>query len=72
MMLHMIASGETSGELDQMLERTATTQENDLQATIKTIVGMFQPMMLLGMAGMVMLIVLAIMLPIVNMSKMLG
>lgn len=72
MMLHMIASGEASGELDQMLERTATNQENDLQATIKTIVGMFQPMMLLFMAGMVMLIVLAIMLPIVNMSKMLG
>ena len=72
MMLHMIASGETSGELDQMLERTATNQENDLQNTITTLVSLFQPMMLLTMAGMVVLIIAAIMLPIVNMSKLLG
>lgn len=72
MMLHMIASGETSGELDQMLERTATTQENDLQNTITTLVSLFQPIMLLAMAGMVILIIAAIMMPIVNMSKMLG
>jgi general secretion pathway protein F len=69
MMIHMIASGESSGELDQMLERTATQQESDLQGLIETIVGLFEPLMLLFMGGVVLIIVLAIMLPILNMSN---
>jgi general secretion pathway protein F len=72
MMLHMIASGETSGELDSMLERTAKMQENTLQSKIATIVGLFEPLMLLVMGGVVLIIVLAIMLPILNMSNLVG
>lgn len=69
MMIHMIASGESSGELDEMLERTARHQESDLQGLIETIVGLFEPLMLLFMGGVVLVIVLAIMLPILNMSN---
>ncbi len=69
MMIHMVASGESSGELDQMLERTAQHQESDLQGLIETIVGLFEPLMLLFMGGVVLIIVLAIMLPILNMSN---
>lgn len=72
MMIHMIASGESSGELDQMLERTASHQESDLQGLIETIVGLFEPLMLLFMGGVVLIIVLAIMLPILNMSNLVG
>jgi general secretion pathway protein F len=72
MMLHMIASGEASGELDSMLERTATMQENTLQSKIAAIVGLFEPMMLLLMGVVVLIIVLAIMLPILNMSNLVG
>ncbi|MCH8498617.1 MAG: type II secretion system inner membrane protein GspF [Marinobacter sp.] len=72
MMLHMIASGEASGELDDMLERTARMQENALQAKIATVVGLFEPLMLLVMGGVVLIIVLAIMLPILNMSNLVG
>lgn len=72
MMIHMIASGESSGELDQMLHRTATHQESDLQGLIETIVGLFEPLMLLFMGGVVLIIVLAIMLPILNMSNLVG
>ncbi len=72
MMLHMIASGESSGELDSMLERTARMQENTLQAKIAAIVGLFEPMMLLVMGVVVLIIVLAIMLPILNMSNLVG
>jgi len=72
MMLHMIASGEASGELDDMLERTARMQENALQAKIEAIVGLFEPMMLLVMGVVVLIIVLAIMLPILNMSNLVG
>jgi len=69
MMLHMIASGESSGELDQMLERTARNQENDLEGLISTLVGLFEPLMLLVMGVVVLIIVLAIMLPILTMSN---
>ncbi|MFV1872168.1 MAG: type II secretion system inner membrane protein GspF [Oleiphilus sp.] len=72
MMIHMIASGESSGELDQMLERTAQHQESDLQGLIETIVGLFEPLMLLFMGAVVLVIVLAIMLPILNMSNLVG
>jgi general secretion pathway protein F len=72
MMLHMIASGEASGELDSMLERTAKMQENTLQSKIAAIVGLFEPMMLLLMGGVVLIIVMAIMLPILNMSNLVG
>ena len=72
MMIHMIGSGEASGELDRMLERTATHQENDLQGKISALVGLFEPMMLLVMGGVVLIIVLAIMLPIMNMSQLMG
>lgn len=72
MMLHMIASGEASGELDQMLERTAKSQENDLQSKMAAVVGLFEPMMLLVMGVVVLIIVLAIMLPILNMSNLVG
>ncbi|AOY87794.1 type II secretion system protein GspF [Marinobacter salinus] len=72
MMLHMIASGEASGELDSMLERTARMQENTLQSKIAAIVGLFEPMMLLVMGGVVLMIVMAIMLPILNMSNLVG
>ncbi len=72
MMIHMIGSGEASGELDQMLERTATHQEKDLQGKITALVGLFEPLMLLVMGAVVLVIVLAIMLPIMDMSQLMG
>lgn len=69
MMTNMIASGEASGELDDMLNRTGQMQEKALTGSISTLVGLFEPMMLLMMAGVVLIIVLAIMLPIVQMNN---
>ncbi len=69
MMLQMMASGESSGELEQMLERAAGMQERELASLISTLVGLFEPLMLLMMAGVVLIIVLAIMLPIVSMNN---
>lgn len=72
MMIHMIASGEASGELGEMLERTARNQESDLQGQIATLVGLFEPFMLLFMGAVVLIIVMAIMLPILSMSNIVG
>ena len=69
MMLHMIASGEQSGELDSMLERTATAQQRDLDAMVGVILGILEPVMLLIMGLCVFVIVLAILLPIVQLNS---
>lgn len=69
MMLHMIASGESSGELDTMLDRVARAQESDLNAFISVMVSLVPPVMLLFMAGMIFMIVLAILQPILNLNQ---
>lgn len=69
-MLHMIASGENSGELDSMLARTAEQQETTLANTVTALVSIFEPLMLVGMGAIVALIVAAIMLPILELQNM--
>jgi general secretion pathway protein F len=68
MMLHMIGSGEASGDLDNMLQKTADAEDRQVQDLISTILGLFEPLMLIIMGGIVLVIVLAIILPIMQMN----
>ena len=69
LMLHMVASGEASGNLDAMLARVAGHLERDLQRTVTVMLELLKPLMLLVMGGLVLLIVLAILLPILNLNQ---
>jgi len=69
MMIHLIASGETSGDLETMLERAATNQEREMDSILGTFVGLLGPLMILVMGGLVLLIVLAMLLPIFQLNE---
>jgi len=70
MLVHMVASGESSGELEAMLKRSAQNQERELEVTLGTFLGVLEPLMVVLMGGVVLLIVLAILLPIFNLNTM--
>jgi general secretion pathway protein F len=69
MMIHLIASGETSGDLESMLDRAASNQEREMDSILSTAVGLLGPLMILVMGGMVLLIVLAMLLPIFQLNQ---
>ncbi len=68
MMVHMIASGETSGELETMLQRSASNQERELDMALSTLMGILEPLMVIVMGGIVLTIVLAVLMPIFDMN----
>jgi general secretion pathway protein F len=72
MMIHLIASGETSGELETMLDRAATNQEREMDSILGAVVGLLGPLMILVMGGLVLLIVLAMLLPIFQLNDLIG
>jgi general secretion pathway protein F len=69
MTVHLIKSGESSGRLNDMLERAAETQERELETRIAMVVGLFEPLLIVTMGGVVLTIVLAILLPIFELNQ---
>jgi general secretion pathway protein F len=69
MTIHLISSGESSGELESMLERSAIAQERELDGLLAAMVGLLGPMLIIFMGLFVMGIVFAMLLPIFEMNN---
>jgi general secretion pathway protein F len=69
MLVHMIRAGEITGELPAMLERAASAQEQDLERRTLTIAGLLEPALILAMGVVVLLIVLAVLMPIIEINQ---
>jgi general secretion pathway protein F len=69
MTVHLISSGESSGQLQTMLERAATNQERELEGLLAALVGLLGPLLIVGMGLFVMGIVFAMLLPIFEMNS---
>ena len=72
MMIHLISSGETSGDLEVMLDRAASNQEREMDSILGAVVGLLGPLMILVMGGLVLLIVLAMLLPIFELNQLIA
>jgi general secretion pathway protein F len=69
MAIHLISSGEASGELDAMLERTANHQESEMDSLLATMLSVLEPLLVVVMGLMVLAIVMAILLPIFQINQ---
>ena len=69
MLIHMIRAGEITGELPAMLDRAASAQEADLERRAMTIAGLLEPALILAMGVVVLLIVLAVLMPIIEINQ---
>lgn len=72
MSIHMVASGEASGQLEQMLERVALNQEDEITRLIDVALALFEPAIILIMGAIVLFIVLAVLLPIFQLNQFTG
>jgi general secretion pathway protein F len=68
MMIHLISSGESSGELESMLERAASNQEREMDGLLSTMTNLLGPFMVVFMGAVVMFIVIALLLPIFQLN----
>jgi general secretion pathway protein F len=69
MMLHLIASGEATGQLAEMLERSAATLSAETERRALALTTVLEPLLILVMGGIVLLVVLAVLLPIIEINQ---
>lgn len=69
LLTHLVASGEMSGKLDQLLERAARLETQALERRLAVFLTLLEPLMILVMGAVVLLIVLAILLPIIEINQ---
>ncbi len=68
-LIHLIASGEKSGKLDTMLDRVAKQQDLEVTGFVSVLTSLLEPLLILAMGAVVLIIVLAILMPIIQMNQ---
>lgn len=71
LLLHFIVSGESGGELSSLLQHAARQLQGELENRMRWLGGLFEPLLIVGMGGVVLLIVLAVLMPIIEMNHLL-
>jgi general secretion pathway protein F len=69
---HMIAIGEESGQLEEMLENVAVSYDQQTDMRIQALTTLLEPLMIVGMGVVVAIIVFAVMLPMLQLNQMVG
>ncbi len=69
LLVHLVASGESSGDLGGMLSRAAVSQGRELEHRVAVLTSLFEPLLILVMGGIVLFIVLATLLPIIELNQ---
>lgn len=69
LLVHLVASGKMSGKLEQMLERAVLLETQALERRLAVFLTLLEPAMILLMGGVVLMIVLAILLPIMEIQQ---
>jgi general secretion pathway protein F len=69
MVLDMIAVGERSGAIDSMMTRAAEALDEEVRVNVETMSSLLEPLMILAMAGVVLIVVLAVLLPVFEMNQ---
>ncbi len=69
MLIHMISVGERVGNLEEMLARVSTSYDNQVESKISTLTSLLEPLIIVGMGGTIGFIVMAILLPLLNMNQ---
>jgi general secretion pathway protein F len=66
---HMIAVGEKSGQLEQMLENVARAYDTQVETRVQALTSLLEPLMIVVMGGAVGFIAFAILMPLVQMNE---
>jgi len=69
LVVDMAAAGERSGELENLLERAAEAMDEEVDSAVQALSAMMEPAVVLVMAGMVLFVLLAVMLPVFEMNQ---
>ncbi len=69
LLVEMVKVGERSGELEQMLERVADAYEHEVANSLSQMTTMLEPVMTLGMAGMIVFMMMAVLMPIFQLNQ---
>lgn len=69
MVVTMVEVGERAGELDSMLGRVADTYDEQVETAVQRITALLEPLLILVMVGVVMLIVLAVLMPLMELTN---